>query len=198
MRLDKFICKSTELNRTEASVFLQNRQVTIDNKIFTNGAVQVHANNVVSLAGVTLTLRPFRYLLMHKPASTLCSNVDENYPSIFNYINVNKKSELHVVGRLDADTTGLVLMTDDGSWTSKIITPGAQCEKVYRIQLRDEISSAAVKKLEQGVMLQGIDKPTLPAKVEIISANEVLLTITQGKFHQVKRMFRAVVNRVKG
>jgi len=129
MRLDKFICKSTELNRAEASIMLQDRQVTIDNKVFTNGAVQVHENNVVSLAGVQLTLRPFRYLLLHKPADTLCSNVDENYPSIFNYIDVNKKSELHVVGRLDVDTTGLVLMTDDGSWTYKIITPKAQCEK---------------------------------------------------------------------
>jgi 16S rRNA pseudouridine516 synthase len=198
MRLDKYICKSTELNRGEASVVLQNRQVTIDGKVFSNGAVQVHENNIVALAGNSLTLRQFRYLLIHKPVNTLCSNVDEKYPSIFNYIDVNKKTELHVVGRLDADTTGLVLMTDDGSWTYKIITPDAQCEKVYRIQLRDEISSAAVKKLEQGVMLQGIDKPTLPAKVEIISANEVLLTITQGKFHQVKRMFRAVGNRVKG
>ncbi len=197
MRLDKFICKSTELNRTEASVFLQNRQVTIDNEIFTNGAVQVHENNVVALEDMTLTLRPFRYLLMHKPASTLCSNVDEKYPSIFNFINVNKKSELHVVGRLDADTTGLVLMTDDGSWTYKIITPGAQCEKVYRVYLRDELTVDAVIKLEKGVMLQGLDEPTLPAKIEILSANEVLLTITQGKFHQVKRMFRAVGNRVR-
>jgi len=197
MRLDKFICKSTELNRAEASIMLQDRQVTIDNKVFTNGAVQVHENNVVSLAGVQLTLRPFRYLLLHKPADTLCSNVDENYPSIFNYIDVNKKSELHVVGRLDVDTTGLVLMTDDGSWTYKIITPKAQCEKVYRVQLRDPISESALTKLEQGVMLQGLDEPTLPARIEIISTNEVLLTITQGKFHQVKRMFRAVGNRVR-
>jgi len=197
MRLDKYIGKSTELNRTEVSRFLQNQQVTIDNKIFTNGAVQVHANNVVALAGMTLLLRPFRYLMMHKPPNTLCSNVDEKYPSIFNDINVDKKSELHVVGRLDADTTGLVLMTDDGSWTFKIISPKAKCEKVYRVQLRDAINADAVKNLEQGVMLQGVDQPTLPAKIEILSKNEVLLTITQGKFHQVKRMFRAVGNRVR-
>jgi len=197
MRLDKFICKSTELDRGEASTALQNRQVSIDNKIFTNGAVQVHANNLVALDNIQLTLRPFRYLLMHKPANTLCSNVDESHPSVFNYIDIHKKSELHVVGRLDADTTGLVLMTDDGSWTYKIITPKAACEKVYRIQLRDEITEAAISKLEQGLMLQGLDEPTLPAKIQVLGTHEVLLTITQGKFHQVKRMMRAIGNRVR-
>jgi len=197
MRVDKYICKSTELNRDEASVMLQSRRVSIDGKVFTNGAVQVHDNNVVTLEGEVLTLRPFRYLLMHKPANTLCSNIDESYPSIFNYIDVSKKSELHVVGRLDADTTGLVLITDDGSWTYKIITPKAECEKVYRVQLRNDISEGAIQQLEQGLNLQGLDEATLPAKVQVLGAREVFLTITQGKFHQVKRMFRAVGNRVR-
>jgi 16S rRNA pseudouridine516 synthase len=197
MRLDKYICKSTELNRDEAIEMLQRGMVKIDSKVFSNGATQVHDNNCVTLDDISLELRPFRYILIHKPANTLCSNVDESHPSIFNYINVTKKSELHIVGRLDADTTGLVFMTDDGSWTYKIITPSAQCEKVYRVTLRDELTDEAILKLENGVMLQGIDHPTLPAKVTVLSTHEVLLTITQGKFHQVKRMFRAVGNRVK-
>jgi 16S rRNA pseudouridine516 synthase len=197
MRLDKYICKSTELNRDEAIEVLQRRQVKIDHKVFSNGAAQVHDNNHVTLDNIPLTLRPFRYILIHKPANTLCSNVDESHPSILNYIDVTKKSELHIVGRLDADTTGLVLLTDDGSWTYKIITPSAECEKVYRVTLRDELTEDAILKLEKGVMLVGIDEPTRPAKVMVLSPNEVLLTITQGKFHQVKRMFRAVGNRVK-
>lgn len=197
MRLDKYICKSTELNRIEANDVLQRRMVKVDNKVFTAGAVQVYSNHRVTLDDISLNLRPFRYILIHKPANTLSSNIDENHPSIFNYLDVNKKSELHIVGRLDADTTGLVLITDDGSWTSKIIKPSAQCEKVYRVTLRDEISDEAILKLEQGLMLKGIDEPTLPAKVTVLSSNEVLLTITQGKFRQVKRMFRAVGNRVK-
>jgi 16S rRNA pseudouridine516 synthase len=198
MRLDKFVCKSTALSRAEVSNVLQNHQVKVDNKVFTNGAVQIHENNTVSLDDRALTLRPFRYLLMHKPPNTLCSNIDENYPSIFNYIDIDHKSELHIVGRLDADTTGLVLITDDGSWTFNIIKPEAQCNKVYRVQLRDELTEEAVSRLEQGVLLQGTEKVTLPAKIQIHSSKEVLLTITEGRFHQVKRMFRAVGNRVKG
>jgi 16S rRNA pseudouridine516 synthase len=197
MRLDKYICKSTELNRVEADDVLQRQMVKVDNKVFSNGATQVHDINCVTLNDVSLTLRPFRYILIHKPANTMCSNVDERHPSILNHLDVNKKSELHIVGRLDADTTGLLLITDDGSWTSKIITPSAQCEKVYRVSLRDELTGEAIKKLEKGLLLKGIDEPTQPAKVTIVSTHEVLLTITQGKFRQVKRMFRAVGNRVK-
>ncbi len=197
MRLDKYICKSTSLNRDEAIDALQRRQVKVDNKVFLSGAVQVYGDSCVTLNDISLKLRHFRYILVHKPANTLCSNIDESHPSILNYLDVNNKTELHIVGRLDADTTGLVLITDDGSWTSKIIRPSAQCEKVYRVTLRDELTDEAILKLEKGLLLKGIDEPTLPAKVTPLSTNEVLLTITQGKFRQVKRMFRAVGNRVK-
>lgn len=197
MRLDKYICKSTELNRVEANDVLQRRLVKVDNKVFSNGATQVHDIHCVTLNDITLKLRPFRYILIHKPANTMCSNVDERHPSILNHIDVNNKSELHIVGRLDADTTGLLLITDDGCWTSKIITPNAQCEKVYRVTLRDELTGEAIQKLEKGLLLKGIDEPTRPAKVILVSTHEALLTITQGKFRQVKRMFRAVGNRVK-
>ena len=197
MRLDKYICKSTELNRVEANDLIQRRQVKVDGKVFLSGAVQVYGGSCVTLNDISLKLRPFRYILIHKPANTLCSNIDESHPSILNHLDVNNKSELHIVGRLDADTTGLLLITDDGSWTSKIIKPSAACEKVYRVTLRDELTSEAILKLEKGVMLIGIDEPTLPAKVTPLSSHQVLLTITQGKFRQVKRMFRAVGNRVK-
>ena len=133
---------------------------------------------------------------MHKPADTICSNIDEAYPSLFNHIDVEKVSELHIAGRLDADTTGLVLVTDDGRWSFNIITPTKQCEKVYRVGLSHPIVDDVALKFENGVKLQGEQQLTLPARLEVINPKEVLLTITEGKFHQVKRMFAAVGNRV--
>lgn len=197
MRLDKYICKSTDLNKAQANTVLQNKLVKVDGVICTHGGHQVHQSNTVALEGQRLTLRPFRYLLVHKPADVLCSNIDEHYPSILNYVEVSNKSELHVAGRLDADTTGLVLLTDDGSWTFNITKPEAKCEKVYRVSLRDELTPAAIHKLESGLLLQGIEKPTLPATIKVLQPKEVLLSLTEGKFHQVKRMFRAVGNRVR-
>ena len=133
---------------------------------------------------------------MHKPPNTLSSNVDGVYPSLFKYLNVDNISELHIAGRLDADTTGLVLITDDGRWTFNITKPTQHCKKVYRVGLSRPLSDDTASKFNSGVKLQGEQQLTLPAILEVITKKEVLLTITEGKFHQVKRMFSAVGNKV--
>ena len=196
MRLDKFICKSTDLTRNEATQVIHAGKVVVNKKIITNEAVQVHENNTITLDGQRLKARCYRYILMHKPYGTICSNVDEAYPSIFNYINIDRTAELHIAGRLDTNTTGLVLITDDGRWSFNIISPKKQCKKVYRVGLRDVITGDVASKFKNGIQLQGEEKLTLPAKLNVIASKEVLLTITEGKHHQVKRMFAAVGNRV--
>ncbi len=196
MRLDKFICKSTQLTKPEAIAMIEEGKVNINRDVVTAVSAQVHENNQVTLNGILLTLRPFRYLIMNKPANTICSNIDEAYPSLFNYITEGNNAELHVAGRLDADTTGLVLITDNGSWSYNIITPNKKCEKVYRVGLRKPITEGATEKFAIGLQLQGESQLTRPAKLEIITSKEVLLTITEGKFHQVKRMFSAIGNKV--
>ncbi|NRB42487.1 MAG: 16S rRNA pseudouridine(516) synthase, partial [Pseudomonadales bacterium] len=90
MRIDKFICKSTELTRSEVSTFLQAEKVCVDGKVYTNGAVQVYADNEVTLEGEILIARPSRYIMVHKPRDTLCSNIDEAYPSLFHHVGVEK------------------------------------------------------------------------------------------------------------
>lgn len=197
MRLDKFVCKSTELTKSEAIQCIQQGDVSVNGVFITNEATQVHENNTIMLNGLELKVRKFRYIMMHKPAGTICSNVDEVYPSIFNYIDVGKVSELHIAGRLDADTTGLILLTDDGRWSFAITAPSACCPKVYRVNLSKALTDDATLALQKGVKLQGEEALTLPARVQKITSTEVLLSITQGKFHQVKRMFAAVGNRVR-
>lgn len=202
MRLDKFVCKSTELTRKEAVQCIHSGEVCVNGEVVTSEATQVHENNTVLLNGDRLKTRDFRYILMNKPAGTVCSNIDEVYPSVFNYLDVDKASELHIAGRLDADTTGLVLITDDGRWSFNITLPSNDCCKVYRVQLSQAIpaerSGELVTQFKQGLQLQGEQGLTRPAKLDIITPKEVLLTITEGKFHQVKRMFSAVGNRVVG
>jgi len=196
MRLDKFVCKSTTLSKGQAIEAIENKQLLVNAVVIDDPAFQVHENNSISLKGKILTARPFRYLLMHKPANTICSNIDEVYPSALNLLDIEHKPELHIAGRLDADTTGLILITDDGRWTFNITQPNSGCQKVYRVGLSRDLNDDVATRFEQGVQLQGEAKLTLPASLEIISAREVLLTLTEGKFHQVKRMFSAVGNRV--
>jgi len=196
MRLDKFVCKSTELTKIDAIEHINTGNVRVNGIVIFDEKTQVHENNTIMLNGARLKTRAFRYIVMHKPADTICSNVDEYYPSVLNDLEVDKKSELHIAGRLDADTTGLILITDNGRWSYNITVPTNECHKTYRVGLSYEIKEDVAGKFKSGIKLQGEDKLTLPAVLEVISPKEVLLTITEGKFHQVKRMFSAVGNRV--
>jgi 16S rRNA pseudouridine516 synthase len=197
MRLDKFICKSTEYALVNALAFIENRRVVVNGIIAIDASHQVHKNNVVMLDSKVLTPRPSRYFLLNKPIDMICSNVDEQYPSVLNLLDVDRETELHIAGRLDADTTGLVLITDDGHWSFNLTSPKNKCEKVYNVLLSRPISADATQRLLEGILLQGESKLTLPAKLHIIDSYNVLLTITEGRFHQVKRMFSALGNRVK-
>ncbi|MEX1665234.1 pseudouridine synthase [Zhongshania arctica] len=196
MRLDKFICKSTTLNKREAIAKIAAGAVYVNGVIETNEAIQVHENNSIILNGERLRARDFRYIVMHKPAGTICSNIDEFYPSLFNYLDIENVSELHIAGRLDSDTTGMVLITDDGRWSFNIMAPTTQCSKVYRVGLSRAIGDDVDAIFKNGVKLQGEKQLTRPAILNIVSNKEVLLSLTEGRFHQVKRMFAAVGNRV--
>lgn len=213
MRLDKFICKSTQLTKSQAQDVIMSARVSVNgvvndvlNDQQINAATQVHENNCVMLDGEVLTPRPFRYILMHKPQETICSNTDGDYPSLFNLLDLDEVDQLHIAGRLDVDTTGLVLITDNGRWTFNITRPDKQCPKVYLAKLSYSIESSQVESLinrfQHGIALQGESALTLPALLDVIppqaaSTDTVRLTIIEGKYHQVKRMFAAIGNRVK-
>lgn len=196
MRLDRFICKSTSYTRAEAKQLIHAGRVVVNNISDIHEAYQVHENNKITLDGSPLFLRPSRYIMLHKPAGFLSSNVDGRYPSLFSLLNLDDTENLHLAGRLDRDTTGLVLITDDGRWTFDLISPDKNCEKRYRVGLKCDITDEAIKALESGLDIPGLAERTKPAKVQVIAPKEVLLTITEGKYHQVKRMFKAINNKV--
>jgi len=198
MRLDKFLCKSTELDRAAATACITRGEVTVNASVINDARCQVHENNIIMWRGEHLVARPSRYIMLHKPLNTLSSNVDGDYPSLFRCIDVERVDDLHIVGRLDADTSGLVLLTDDGRWSFEIIRPEKNCPKTYRVTLRDPIASDVNAQFLAGIALQNEDKLTAPAQLEMVREHEVLLTITEGRYHQVKRMFAAVGNRVNG
>jgi 16S rRNA pseudouridine516 synthase len=213
MRLDKFICKSTELSRNEAKSLLKRGEVRVNGEVIKNPATQVHENNTITVDGSPLVARTSRYIMFHKPLNCICSNVDENHPSLLHFIDIDKAFDLHIAGRLDVDTTGLVLITDDGLWSHDIISPKKHCPKTYRVSLRYPLKDDTIELFKQGVQLQGEDSLTKPANLSIVTEGKyvegkhiedkdvadttvVLLTITEGKYHQVKRMFAAVGNKV--
>lgn len=201
MRLDKFLCKSTELNRAQAQAVIEQGEVSVNQQIETRCEMQVHENNRIEWQDKILVARPSRYIMLHKPAGFQCSNSDGHYPSAMNLLDLPKVDDLHIAGRLDADTTGLVLISDDGRWTFNITQPQKQCFKTYHVELRDKVTNKfseeeLIEHFSRGIQLQGEQQLTLPAKLSIINQYQVSLIISEGKYHQVKRMFAAVGNKV--
>ena len=196
MRLDRFICESTGLSRADAKKALHRGDVTCNGEILKTSGFKVTDDCEIRLEGKLLSIRGPRYIMLNKPADYLCSNVDEVYPSVLKLLNVDKADALHIAGRLDADTTGLVLITDDGQWSHKLMSPRKECGKRYRVQLEKPVDESLVETFDQGIQLRSEKGLTKPAKLEIVSPKEVLLTIVEGKYHQVKRMFAAVENHV--
>jgi 16S rRNA pseudouridine516 synthase len=196
VRLDKFICESTELTRSLAKRALHRGDVTCDGEVVKNSGFKVLPQMDVRLEGLSISIVGERYIMMNKPVDTICSTIDEQYPSVLSLMEIEKADTLHIAGRLDADTTGLVLITSDGKWSHKITSPKKDCGKRYLVELADAIDDSLIQVFVDGIELRNEDGLTKPAVLEIIEPTQVRLTISEGKYHQVKRMFAAVGNKV--
>ncbi|MGF1909826.1 16S rRNA pseudouridine(516) synthase RsuA [Vibrio kasasachensis] len=197
-RLDKFLCDALGVTRREATILIKRREVTVNEEVCKVASVKVTSECRVEWQGRELKMRGPRYIMLFKPDGFVCSHEDGFNQTAFALIDEVKKEDLHFAGRLDVDTTGLVLMTDDGKWSHRITAPKHKCEKTYRVLLADAIGADYIERFAQGIELRNEAEATAPAILEIVDAsnNEVLLTITEGKYHQVKRMFAALGNKV--
>lgn len=197
MRLDKFICDCTGLTRSQAGKSVRQGLVTINGERVKQAARQVADVDTVMLDGAELKLIGLRYFMLHKPAGFLCANDDPEHQTVFTLLDEPLVERLHTVGRLDLDTTGLLLITDDGQWSHRLTSPRHHVPKTYRVWTADPIPTEAISQFAEGIMLRGETDPTKPAELEIVAEQEALLTIHEGRYHQVKRMFAAISNKVE-
>src|SRR5690554_6861495 len=197
MRLDRYLTETTGLSRKEATKALHREDVTVNGVVHKKGAFQVPEGAVVVWNHVELKLLGPTYLMMHKPVDSVCANDDPFHRTVFTYLDVPNPDKLHTVGRLDLDTSGLLLITNDGQWSHRITSPKQQCPKVYHAWLADPLSESDVAAFSAGLQLRGEAKLTAPAKLEIINEREALVHLHEGRYHQVRRMFAAVGNKVE-
>jgi 16S rRNA pseudouridine516 synthase len=145
------------------------------------------------------------YILLHKPAATECSQKPSTYPSIYTLLPAPLRQRpqkgavqgVQAVGRLDQDTTGMLLLTDDGKFIHRMSSPRHHVPKVYEVTVKHPLDERQVSQLLAGVVLDDDPKPVRAAGCELISSHHLRLTLTEGKYHQVKRMLAAVSNRVE-
>ena len=156
--------------------------------------------------GVDWAYHEKAYLMLHKPAGTECSQKPSTWPSIYTLLpsplrlrpNKGSVQGVQAIGRLDQDTTGLLLLTDDGKFIHRMSSPRHHVPKVYEVTLKHPLDDKQVQRLLAGVVLDDDPKPVRAAACEAVDSHHLRLTLTEGKYHQVKRMVAAVGNRVEG
>ncbi|EGN76246.1 pseudouridine synthase family protein [Idiomarina sp. A28L] len=197
MRLDRFLSETTGMSRKEATRTLHRGEVTVAGEVEKKGANHVPEGAEVRFNGVHLQLLGPTYLMFHKPVGCICANDDPHHMTVFSYLDLPNPDKFHTVGRLDLDTSGLLLITNDGKWTHRITSPKHGCKKVYRAVVADPLEEKNIESFKRGLKLHDEPKLTEPAELEIISEREALVTVSEGRYHQVRRMFAAIGNKVE-
>lgn len=198
IRIDRFLCHMGIGSRSEIKKFLKTCRVKLNGKFEKSSNTQVDIDKDEILFDDKIVIyKEFTYLMLNKPKDYISATFDPKLPTVlelleFPYSNM----ELFPVGRLDIDTTGFLILTNDGKFSYNITNPKKKVNKKYLVTLRDDISSNQIESLENGIYFEKEDFTTENAKVEEISKREIYLTISEGKFHQVKRMLEYVGNEV--
>lgn len=192
IRLDKYLADAGIGTRSQVKQLIRKKQVTVNGSLITSGDIKITpGEDTVLYQGTPVTHETYVYYLLNKPAGYISATKDSSCQTVLDLIKEPSHSELFPVGRLDKDTEGLLLITNDGALAHQLLSPRHHVDKTYYVELNQDIPPDAAELFQKGIHI-GDEKPTLPSGLEIITARSARLTIQEGRFHQVKRMFHAI------
>ena len=199
MRLDKFFSEMGVGTRSEVKAYLKKGQVTLNGEIVKKPEVKIDENNdKVCYLGQVLSYEAVQYFLLNKPAGCVTATRDHLSDTVMSFLPENRRDDLFPVGRLDKDTEGLLLITNDGQLAHELLSPRKHVDKTYFAVIDGEVREEHKQLFQDGLNI-GDEDLTLPAKLNILKSgetSEIELTIHEGRFHQVKRMFEAIGTKV--
>lgn len=207
MRLDRFLCEMKIGSRSQVKLLVRQGAVTVNGILAKSPEQKIDEfSDDIAFRGKKLQYQKFVYYMMNKPEGVVSASRDNVERTVVSLLGKDAREDIFPVGRLDKDVRGLLLLTNDGELAHKLLSPKNHVDKTYRAVLDHSLSVEDVRRLESGVDI-GEDRLTLPAKVTllpkqdsmentILQENIILLTLHEGKFHQVKRMLQAVGNQV--
>lgn len=194
LRLDKYLADMGIGTRSEVKKMIQKGQITVNNQSVKKPETKIDTKlDHVCYQGNEVAYAEFEYYMLHKPAGVISATEDKKDRTVLDLID-HKRKDLFPVGRLDKDTEGLLLITNDGQLAHRLLSPTKHVDKIYFARIDGEVTMDDVHTFSKGIDI-GDEKPTLPAELTILKAgneSEIQLKITEGRFHQVKRMFHAV------
>ena len=189
MRLDKYLANSGVGTRSIVKRLIKDKRVKVNGEIVKSDSFNVdETKDIVLFDDLEVKYKEFYYILLNKPQGYVSAVIDNVYPPVTDLLPEYKFANLFPVGRLDVDTTGALLLTNDGDLAHKLISPKYHVDKEYAVEVDKKLDNSLIKEFKKGIILDG--ELTMPADLVIVDDRHATLTLHQGKFHQVKRMFK--------
>lgn len=197
MFLSRLIAKHKGMGRTAAMQAIAGKKVKVDGQVVTDGQHPVDRFLTVHLEDTLVQqAEPALYIMLHKPVGYLSATSDPQHPTVLELIDHPARETLHIAGRLDRSSSGLLLLTNDGRWSKRLTEPDEKVAKVYLVGTAEPIAPEAVELFARGFYFHTEDLTTLPAELVILGERLARVTLHEGRYHQIKRMFHRVSNRV--
>jgi 16S rRNA pseudouridine516 synthase len=188
-RLDRFISNYCNVNRKNVRIYIAQKRIVVDGKVAHSIDQPIDKFSHIMLDKQVIQANNASYIMLNKPTGVVSATVDEKHKTVIDLLPYRDKSDLHIVGRLDLNTSGLVLLTNDSRWSESLTKPGEKVPKRYRVTLKNPISIDYIKAFAQGMYFDYEGITTLPAELKIISTYVAEVILFEGKYHQIKRMF---------
>jgi len=197
MRLDRFLSNLPRFSRKDVRLALLANRVRVDGDTIRDPLHEVREFSQVMLDDEVLQSgKPARYFMLHKPPGCVSATVDPQHPTVLDLLDEPDKHDLHIAGRLDFNTSGLMLITNDGQWSRRLTQPTTKLPKIYYVETEQKIGEHYVTKFAEGFYFAFENLTTLPAQLTLLDDHRARLSIVEGRYHQVKRMFGFFDNKV--
>ncbi|RMA80075.1 ribosomal small subunit pseudouridine synthase A [Umboniibacter marinipuniceus] len=193
--MDRWLAEHSNLSRSEAKAAVRAKRVKVDCHLAISASQKVDSEAVILVDNELVAIRVPQYVMLHKPLGVICATIDGLHQTVIDLLPPAFKT-LHPVGRLDKETTGLVILTDDGQWSHRVAHPKYNCEKRYLVTTKWPIPEATIERLLAGVVLRDDPTPVAAKSIDRLADNQLMITISEGRYHQVRRMIAACENRV--
>ncbi len=188
-RLDRFISKKTNTKRKLVRLLLAQKRVIVDGEVACDTQQQITPFSEVIFDGLVLQSKTAVYLMLNKPKGVISATKDPVHSTVMDLIDASLHEELHIVGRLDRNSTGLMLLTNDGKWSNSITLPGGKASKRYIVEVEKDICDECIKAFGEGIYFPYEDITTQPAEIIKLHSRKAVIILNEGKYHQIKRMF---------
>ena len=199
-RLDRFISERCQINRKKVRLLLAQKRVTVDGIVATDIAQPINKFSVVVFDNEFIQQHNPLYIMLHKPVGVVCATKDDKHKTVVELLEplltTKERMSLHIVGRLDLNTSGLVLLTNDSRWSEQLTSPENKVSKRYLVTLQNALSDEYIEAFNNGMYFSYENIITKPAMLKIISQFQAEVILTEGKYHQIKRMFGRFKNPV--